>query len=146
MKFSRNNKPTFEIPAEGYYSATVVGWKQGKSINTIMGSTPSVLVTFDLGQGIKVMQSMLNFAGPTSLVEKLVDATVGPNNDDIDFDDLIGKNCGVEIKHNHIGSNTYANVVDVFPESELEDEQDEDSFENEEEDNSFHDHSDELGF
>lgn len=125
MKFSRNNKPTFEIPAEGCYSAAVVGWKPGKSVNTIMGTTPSILVTFDLGQGVKVMQSMLNFAGSTSLVEKLVDAIVGLDGDNIDFDDLIGKSCGVEIKHNQVNANTYANVVDVFPENELSDEEDE---------------------
>lgn len=119
MKFSKNNKPVFQIPEEGYYYATVVAWKEGKPKNTTFGLVPTALFTFELRDGRRVMQSILNLAGPNYLMEKLVYATLGEV-EDVDLDDLIGKACGIEIRHNHANGTTYANVVDVFPISELE--------------------------
>jgi len=63
MKFSRNNTLTFQIPAEGYYAGKVIGWKAGKVVKTAMGPVQTVLITFDLGDGLRVTQSMLVFAG-----------------------------------------------------------------------------------
>ncbi len=120
MKFSRTHKPLFPIPEEGYYSSKVVGWKEGKPRNTMFGSTPSANVFFELADGMKVAQSMLLFPGPTSLMEKLVNVTLGEADEEVDLNDLIGKACGIEIRHNHANGTTYANVVDVFPISELE--------------------------
>lgn len=124
MKFSRNQQPFFQVPKEGNYVARVVGWKEGKKRNTMMGLTPTVIVTFELEDGQRVMQSMLVYSGPKSLLEKLVDSTLGEDADDVELDQLIGKKCGVEIRHNHVGEITYANVVDIFPTSEFGDELD----------------------
>jgi hypothetical protein len=124
MKFSRTSKPLFQIPEEGYYRATVVGWKEGKPRNTMLGVVPTAVLSFELSNGMRVAQSMLVVAGPNYLIDKTFSATVGPDVDEVDFDDLIGKVCGVEIKHNTVNGTTYANVVDVFPESELASEED----------------------
>jgi hypothetical protein len=107
-------------PEEGYYFAKVVGCKEGKPRNTIMGLTPTVNVIFKLDNGMIVCQSILVYWGPTSLFEKLVNLTLGEDINKVEPEDLIGKTCAVEIRHNHVDDKTYANVVDVFPESELE--------------------------
>ncbi|MFD2370571.1 hypothetical protein ACFSO0_11565 [Brevibacillus sp. GCM10020057] len=120
MKFSRNNKPLFQIPEEGFYAAKILSWREGKARNTMFGLTPTANVFFELNNGMKVAQSMLIFPGPTSLIEKLVNVTLGEADEEVDLNDLIGQECGVEIRHNHVGGTTYANVVDVFPISELE--------------------------
>jgi hypothetical protein len=137
-KFSRKRENTlFQVPEEGFYQAKIIHWKDGKPRNTVMGLTPSVIITFDLGNGVKVMQSMLDFVGPTSLLDKLFEVTVSDEEEEIAFDDLLGKVCGVEIQHNHVGETRYANVVDVFHVSELEDEEEypfEDEEQQEEED------------
>ncbi|RYG71216.1 hypothetical protein EU245_14785 [Lentibacillus lipolyticus] len=135
MKFKRERN-VFQPPAEGNYLVAVAGWKEGKQKNTIMGLTPSAVVTFDLGNGQKVMQSMLVYSGGNSLVEKLFDAILGEDADDVHFDELIGKECGIEVKHNHVGEVTYANVVDVFPVSAFENEEGE---EDEEQEDPFED-------
>ena len=48
-----------------------------------------------------------------------MNVTLGDGENEVEFDDLIDQVCGVEIKHNIVDGKTYANVVDVFPESEL---------------------------
>jgi hypothetical protein len=120
MIFSRNQESMFQFPNEGNYLATIIGWKKGKQANTVMGLTDRVLITFELETGERVIQSMLVFTGPTSIVEKLFDSTIEEAEEEVHFDDLINKEVGVEVRHNHVQGKTYANIVDVFPLSELE--------------------------
>jgi len=114
MIFSRNQQPLFPIPEEGDYNAEVVNWKKGKQANTSMGPTDTVLVTFKLETNATVVQSILVIPGPNSLVEKLINSTIGEDEVSVHFDSLIGQECGVEIAHNRVGDKTYANVVDIF--------------------------------
>ena len=131
--FKRNQQPVFQIPEEGEYNAEVVNWKKGKQATTYSGLTDTVLVTFKLENGDSVFQSMLLVPGPTSLVEKLFNATMGEDEESVHFDKLVGKECGVQIVHHTHGENTYANVVDIFATFEYENEEgiedDEDFFE-----------------
>lgn len=128
MKFFRYQQQQHQLPPEGNYVATVESWTEGKIVNTAVGPTPSARFTFDIGNDKKVTQSMLVFSGPTSLVEKLVNATIGEEEEEVEFEDLIGQTCGIEIRHNQVGEKTYANVVDIFPESELGPELEEDNW------------------
>ena len=123
MIFSRNQQPLFPIPNEGEYNAEVLRWKAGKQANTVMGPTDTVLMTFKLDTGETVLQSMLVIPGPTSLVEKLINATLGEDEESVHFDKLVGKECGVQIAHNRVGNATYANVVDIFAAFEYENEE-----------------------
>ncbi|MGF9796879.1 hypothetical protein [Brevibacillus agri] len=120
MTFFRYQQQKSPLPEEGYYFAKIKGCKEGKPRDTVMGQTPTAFVNFELENGLMVPQSILVYWGPTSLFEKLVNVTLGEDVDKVEPEDLIGKTCAVEIRHNHVEDKTYANVVDVFPESELE--------------------------
>ncbi|MGA6580793.1 hypothetical protein [Providencia sp. NPDC089923] len=113
-------QPTNElsIPNEGEYTASILNIKAGKDRDTVWGTTPSVVVLFELENGQKVMQSMLMYVGKGSLLKKLVELTLDTTEKEVNLYQLVGKSCVVEIQHVHQHATTYANVVDVFPLSE----------------------------
>ncbi|WPK13077.1 hypothetical protein R6U77_05160 [Lysinibacillus louembei] len=113
-------QPTNElsIPNEGEYIASILNIKAGKDRDTVWGTTPSVVVLFELENGQKVMQSMLMYVGKGSLLKKLVELTLDTTEKEVNLHQLVGKSCVVEIQHVHQHEATYANVVDVFPLSE----------------------------
>lgn len=113
-------QPTNElsIPNEGEYTASILNIKAGKDRDTVWGTTPSVVVLFELDNGQKVMQSMLMYVGKGSLLKKLVELTLDNTEKEVNLYQLVGKSCVVEIQHFHQHETTYANVVDVFPLSE----------------------------
>lgn len=114
------DQPTNElsIPKEGKYTASILNIKAGKERDTVWGTTPSVVVLFELETGQKVMQSMLMYVGKGSLLKKLVELTLDTTEKEVNLYQLVGKSCVVEIQHAHQHDTTYANVVDVFPLSE----------------------------
>lgn len=113
-------QPTNElsIPNEGEYTASILNIKAGKDRDTVWGTTPSVVVLFELENGQKVMQSMLMYVGKGSLLKKLVELTLDTTEKEVNLYQLVGKSCVVKIQHVHQHETTYANVVDVFPLSE----------------------------
>lgn len=129
MKLQLNGELTIE--KEGLARGTVYDLKKGKDVQTKAGKTPTALVTFELENGRRIIQSILLYTSQYSLLTKLIKATLGETEGIIEASNMIGKRCVVEIKHNFTGTSLYANVVDILSEDEVaweEDDEDLDEY------------------
>lgn len=108
--FKRNNYT--EIPEEGWYYANFISFKETNDTEIQGQKVETVYATFKLNTGSIVTQRMLLMGGTKSLVQKLVDATLG-DADNVDLADLLGKEVGIEVFHHKGKDRVYANVKDI---------------------------------
>lgn len=109
---------------EGWFDATIVDKKKTTPVSTSMGKRQREEFSFELLDGIIIKQNVLIYysQGGTNLLSRMFSAAFKKLPDEIDTDDLIGKDVVVELKHNRKGNSTYVNVVDCLSEDDFDDE------------------------
>lgn len=119
MMFKRSNN--VQLPVEGFHLATVLRYKEGKLVETRSGDSPTVWITFETDDDQIVSHSFFMNEGLNRLMNELITATIDTNEEEVHLDDVIGKRCGIKIKHRgSTNGQLYANIVEVIAESQLE--------------------------
>lgn len=55
MNYTRNS--VVQFPVEGWHKATILGIKEGKPANTMVGVSPTALTTFKTDEGQLILHS-----------------------------------------------------------------------------------------
>jgi hypothetical protein len=117
LNFKRNMVP--QMPARGWYKATVSEIREGKSAKTKIGLSDTALTTFITDNHCLVTHSFLMAPGVNFTLEKLIGITMGEGDDQVNLEELVGKRCGIKVDHRFWNDRVFANVVDVCSIDEL---------------------------
>lgn len=127
MKEEKHMKINSRTPMEGYYLSKLLNAGEGEMELTKGGPCGTLIGTFEL-ENMPISEKYKQqkyLAFPTNpKLRKLFTAILGEVPEDMDTDQLIGKECVVLIKHNtqaYTGK-VFANIVDVFSTEEIPEE------------------------
>lgn len=123
MAITFNRQTEVSVPQEGWTFATIKKLALGNPVNTVVGTSDTLFITFLTDDSQLVRHSFLMAAGVSHLLEKLVAVTLGIGEEEVDLEQLNGHRCGIEIAHRS-GQNgrLFVNVVGVCSTNELVDE------------------------
>ncbi|MGN7408110.1 hypothetical protein [Sporosarcina sp. SAFN-010] len=114
MAITFNQHAKVTVAPTGWSNATVKKLAMGNPVNTVVGQSDTLFVTFLTDDSHLVRHSFLMAAGVSHLLEKLVGVTMREGEGLVDLEELIDYRCGIEIAH-RLGQNDrlFVNVVDV---------------------------------
>lgn len=116
-------KKAMPIIEEALYKAKVISTEIVDPRMTKLGLTDRVRVGFTLEDGREIHSNFLLICHKNQPVYQLIMSVMGTV-EDVNLDELIGAEVGIEIKHNETREGTFANVVSVLNVGELEDDGD----------------------
>lgn len=117
MNYKRNLVP--QMASQGWHIATVNDIREGKPAKTKLGFSDTALINFTTDTHCLVTQSFLMAPGVNFTLEKLIDITMGEGDEEIDLENLVGKRCGIKVRHRFSNDRVFANVVEVSSIDEL---------------------------
>jgi hypothetical protein len=107
---------------QGYHFGTVIGVTKGnKPAKYSYGEVETALVTFQPKGYATVQQSIPMYSnGGFSLLDKLIDSTLGSDVEQVDMEELVGKECGIKVEYREWEGRIYINVTDICSVNELQ--------------------------
>jgi hypothetical protein len=110
-------------PQEGLALMKIIKIEEGDPLTTEYGTTSTIIATLeqygaDLVGRYKRYDALV-FEGSRKLL-KLFEAVLGEVPEELDTEDLIGKDCVAQLKINKKGDKTYVNIVDLHHPSQIQ--------------------------
>lgn len=113
-------KKAYDLPNEGKYVAKIINAEITSEVMTGLGTTSRMAIELELQDGRLIHQNFLLIEHPKQPAYQLV-MLIFNSTDYIRFDEMVGKEIGIEITHNtNSNGYTFANVTRVFDIAELE--------------------------